>query len=230
MATGRLVAQGLIDPRGFVRPDLHQAMTAFALSGVEIDLRFAAGRGVLIRGAVVVHDGVAFLAVVTNGHIRFSRVPAEAALPALVGVVPPRPPARGTLVTLPLREVDDAVLNVLERGTADGPLPEVVADETYVATLVRRGVALTDAQLFARLAGGRRLRAAEFGVTVKDRAGHRRRCPRDVLVVDTPGGRTVVHTRGDYVTAAPADDSMIIRVLAELRDAELDRLGGNRLG
>src|ERR1700759_4991507 len=46
LARDRMVTLGLIDPRGVVRGDLHQAMAAFALSPVEADLRFAVGRGV----------------------------------------------------------------------------------------------------------------------------------------------------------------------------------------
>ena len=46
LARDRLVTLGLIDPRGVVCGDLHQAMAAFAQSPVEADLRFAVGRGV----------------------------------------------------------------------------------------------------------------------------------------------------------------------------------------
>jgi hypothetical protein len=50
-----------------------------------------------------------------------------------------------------------------------------------------------------------------------------------VRVVDTRAGRAVVHERGDYVLAAPADGPVVVAALAQLRDAELHRLRGDRL-
>jgi hypothetical protein len=233
LARARLVSLGLIDPRGVVRGDLHRAMAAFAQSPVEADLRFAGGPGVGsragIRAAVAVLDEVAFLAVVTNGHVRFSRVPAEVALTVLVQVLPSAAPARGTLISLPIAEVDAAITRSMEyvlAGRADVP----DRDEMLVDTLTARGVADQDAVLFGSLVGGKRLRFAEFGITSRDRAGVRRRCARTVQVVDTRVGRAVLHTKGDYLMAAPADQSTVVRALTELRDTELDRLGGNRLG
>jgi hypothetical protein len=219
VAWTRLAAQGLIDPRGALSADLQQAMTAFAQSPVEVDLRFAAGRGAEVRAAVAATDDTAFLAVVTGGHVRFSRVPAEAAVAALVGVLPPEQPARGTLVSLPVAEVDTAITRSMEHG--------VDADEGVVSGLAARGVARTDARLFVSLVGSKRLRFAEFGLTFRDRTGARRRCGRTVQVVDMRRGRAVLHTRGDYLVAAPADGGTVVRVLTALRDAELDR---NRLG
>ncbi|HVV22340.1 MAG TPA: ESX secretion-associated protein EspG [Pseudonocardiaceae bacterium] len=215
----RLAALGLIDPRGALSSDLHQAMTAFAQSPVEVDLRFATGSGTEVRAAVATADDTAFLAVVTGGHVRFSRVPAEAAVTALVRVLPPEQPAAGTLVSLPVAEVDTAITGSMERG--------VDADEGVIDGLAARGVARTDARLFVSLVGSKRLRFAEFGVTFRDRAGARRRSGRTVQVVDMRRGRAVLHTRGDYLVAAPADGDTVVRVLTELRDAELDR---NRLG
>jgi hypothetical protein len=232
----RMVTLGLIDPRGVVRGDLHQAMAAFALSPVEADLRFAVGRGVGRVGgqagskaAVAILDEVAFLAVVTNGHVRFSRVPADAGLAVLVNVLPAEKPARGTLISLPMAEVDATVTRSMEyvlAGRADVP----DCDEILVDSLTDRGVAHEDARLFAALVGGKRLRFAEFGITSRDRTGVRRRCARTVQVVDTRVGRAVLYTKGEYFVAAPADQTTVVLALTELRDAELDRLGGNRLG
>lgn len=209
-------------------------MVAFTQSPLEVDLKFPTDRGVVVRAAVAIRDTVAFLAVVTNGHVRFSRVPAETALTTLVDVLPSRPLARGTLVTLPTVEVHGAVLAAMARGmyggidnTGDTDLDH---DAVVAAELVRRGVAVADARLFVRLASAHRLRAAEFGVTRRDRALVRRRCPRVVRVIDTRAGRAVTHERGDYTLAAPGDGPTVVRALTELCDAEPDRLGGNRLG
>jgi hypothetical protein len=233
LARDRLVTLGLIDPRGVVRGDLHQAMAAFAQSPVEADLRFAVGRGVGsragLKAAVAILDEVAFLAVVTNGHVRFSRVPADAGLAGLVNVLPAEKPARGTLISLPMAEVDAAVTRSMEYVLA-GRVDIPDHDEILVDSLTGRGVADQDARLFASLVGGKRLRFAEFGITSRDRTGVRRRCTRTVQVVDMRVGRAVLHTKGDYFVAAPADQATIVRALTELRDAELDRLGGNRLG
>ena len=218
----RLAALGLLDPRGALVPHLRQAMTAFARSPIEMDLRFVAGRAPEIRAAVATSDDVAFLAVVTDQHVRFSRVPAEAAAAALVRVLPAERPATGTPVSLPVAEVDAAITRSMEQ--------EPDGDDGVVRGLVTRGVAATDAALFVALAGSRRLRSAAFGITFRDRSGRRRRCGSTVQVVDTRRGRAVLHTRGDYLVAAPADDNVVTRVLTEVRDAEFDRLGGNRLG
>ncbi|HEX5405005.1 MAG TPA: ESX secretion-associated protein EspG [Pseudonocardiaceae bacterium] len=233
LARDRLVTLGFIDPRGIVRGDLHQAMAVFASAPVEVDLRFAAGRGVGGRGrsraAVAFADDVAFLAVVTNGHVRFSRVPADAGLAALVNVLPQAKPARGTLISLPIAEVDAAMTRSMEyvlAGRAD--IPD--QDEILVNSLTGRGVADQDARLFASLVGGKRLRFTEFGITSRDRHGVRRRCAHTVQVVDMRVGRAVLHTTGDYFVAAPADGATVVAALTELRDTELGRLGGNRLG
>ncbi|HEX3647282.1 MAG TPA: ESX secretion-associated protein EspG [Pseudonocardiaceae bacterium] len=220
-ATVRLTALGLITPLGHVHPDLCQAMTAFAQSPVEVDLRFTAGRA-RIRAAVATLDDAAHLAVVTGGHVRFSRVPAEAAVAALVGVLPAERPAGGTPVCLPVADVDLAVTRSMEAPHR--------ADEVFVDALVERGVDLADARLFTTLVGSRRVRLAEFGITFLDRARVRQRCAASVQVVDTRYGRAVLCATHDYVLAAPADEVTVVRELTRLRDAELDRLRGNRLG
>jgi hypothetical protein len=230
-ARQRLVALGLIDPLGAISTGLHQAMCAFAQSPVEVDLRFTGSRGATVGAAVATLDGVAFLAVVTNGHVRFSRVPAEAAVAALVHVLPREAPARGAMITLPVADVDAAVTRSMEHlldGTAGKCHPD--ADTSLIACLAGRGVAGADARLFASLTGGKRLRFAEFGVTCRDRTGARHRSGRTVQVVDTRRGRAVLHTRGDYLVAAPADAARVVGVLTELRDGEFGRLDGNRLG
>jgi hypothetical protein len=221
---GRLAALGLIDPRGEIHPVLRAAMVAFAGAPVELQLRHATRRGAC-RAAVAVADEAAVLAVVTGDHVRFSRLPAGAAVAALIGVLPVEPPARGSQVTLPLAEVDAAITRGLEPDAE-----RLDADDLLVAELSRRGVAAPDARLFAALAGGRRVRTAEFGLCCRDRAGARHRCPDTIQVVDTRRGRTLLHRRGDYLVATPADEATIVRALTELRAAGLDRLGGNRLG
>lgn len=222
VSLARLRLLGLIDPRGALSADLRQVMTVFAHARTEVDLRFAAGRGAEVRAAVTVDDGVAVLAVITNGHVRFSRVPEEAALPALVTVLPPTEPARGTLVSLPVAEVDAAITTSMERG--------LDSDDGVVGGLTARGVSGADARLFVSLVGSKRLRFAEFGLTVRDRSGGRHRCSRTVQVVDMRRGRAVLYTRGAYLVAAPADRDTVVSALGELRDAELGRLDDNRLG
>lgn len=211
----RLGALGLIDADGCVTPELHRSMTAFAHAVVEVDLRFAAGRGAEVRAAVTTHRGAAVLAVVTKGHVRFSRVPAEAALPALVHVLPPVEPARGTLVSLPVAEVDAAITRSMELGQD--------SDDGVVGDLTARGMSGADARLFVSLVGSKRLRFAEFGVTVRDSDGVRHRGCNTVQAIDMRSGRAVLYTRGDYLVATPADEGTLVRVLGQLRDAELTR-------
>jgi hypothetical protein len=218
----RLRVLGLIDPRGALSADLRQAMSVFAHARAEVDLRFAARRGTEVRAAVTAEDGVAMLAVITGGHVRFSRLPEEAALAALVSVLPSTEPAKGTLVSLPVAEVDAAITTSMERG--------LDCDDGVVHGLTARGVSGADARLFVSLVGTRRLRIAEFGVTIRGRSGARHRCSRTVQVVDTRRGRSVLYTRGDYLVAAPADRDTVVSALGELRDAEPGRLDDNRLG
>ncbi|HEX4704486.1 MAG TPA: ESX secretion-associated protein EspG [Pseudonocardiaceae bacterium] len=217
----RLGALGLIDAHGAVHPRLQQSMSVFAHAAVEVDLRFAAGRGAEVRAAVTAHEGVAILAVVTNGHVRFSRMPAETALPALVNVLPPAEPARGTLVSLPVAEVDAAITRSMEHHSGQD------SDDCVVGDLTARGMSGTDARLFVSLVGSKRLRFAEFGVTVRDRAGVRHRGSGTVQAVDMRRGRAVLYMRGEYLVAAPADQHTLARVLTRLRDAELDRIADN---
>lgn len=221
IAAARLMTMGLIDPCGVARPDLAQAMTAFAHAVVEVDLRGTTG----IRAAVAVADDAAYLCVVVRGHVRFSRVPAEAALAALVAVLPAEAPARGTAISLPLTDVDAAITATLEPDA-----PPADPERALVAGLTARGVAGPDARLFAALTGDARARLTEFGITYRTRTGARHRCAATVHVVDTRQGRAVRYIRGAYLVTAPADGHTVVRALTDLRDAELDRLGGNRLG
>jgi EspG family len=215
----RLSALGFLDSHGVVTPHLHESMSVFAHADVEVDLRFAAGRGAEVRAAVTVHDGVAVLAVVTNGHVRFSRLPAETALPALVNVLPPVEPARGTLVSLPVAEVDAAITRSMENGQD--------SDDGVIGDLTAHGMYGADARLFVSLVGSKRLRFAEFGITLRDGAGVRHRGSRTVQAVDMRRGRAVLYQRGDYLVAAPADEHTLATVLTRLRDAELDRRTDN---
>lgn len=219
----RLGALGLLDPDGAVTPDLHGSMSLFAHAPVAVDLRFAAGRGAEVRAAVATHERVAVLAVVTNGHVRFSRMPADAALPALVNVLPPVEPARGTPVSLPVAEVDAAIIRSMERGQAG---IEQDSDDGVVGDLTARGMSGADAKLFVSLVGSKRLRFAEFGVTVLDRDGQRHRGNRTVQAIDMRRGRAALYTRGDYLVASPADQNTLARLVGRLRDAESERLAG----
>jgi hypothetical protein len=224
---GRLRALGIIDPRGAITADLNRAITAFAYAPVEVDLRFATTPGVEVRAAVSRYEGRAFLAVVTGDHVRFSGLPAAAGLAALVSVLPQMDPARGTQISLPIAEVDAAITTAMESGApSTGP----DADDQLVRGLVARGVSRPDARLFVSLVGGRRLRSAEFGVTVRDRTGHRHRGRRTIQAVDTRRGRAVRYTRGGYLVAAPADRDTFVRILAEAADAELDRVRATGMG
>jgi EspG family len=211
IALTRLGALGLLDAQGAVVPELQRSMSVFAHATVEVDLRFAAGRGAEVRAAVTTAGDVAVLAVVTNGHVRFSRVPAGAALPALIHVLPPAEPARGTLVSLPVAEVDAAITRSMERGQD--------SDDGVIGDLTARGMSGADARLFVSLVGSKRLRFAEFGVTVRDKLGARRRGSQTVQAVDMRRGRAVLYTRGQYLVAAPADEHTLARVLGQLRDA-----------
>jgi hypothetical protein len=212
----RLGALGLLDADGAVTPDLHQSMSLFAHAPVAVDLRFAAGHGAEVRAAVATHERVAVLAVVTNGHVRFSQLPADAALPALVNVLPPVEPARGTPVSLPVAEVDAAIIRSMERGQD--------SDDGVVGDLTARGMSGADAKLFVSLVGSKRLRFAEFGVTVRDRDGLRHRGNRTVQAIDMRRGRAALYTRGDYLVASPADQNTLARLVGQLRDTECDRL------
>jgi hypothetical protein len=210
-ALTRLGTLGLLDAQGAVVPELHRSMSVFAHATVEVDLRFAAGRGAEVRAAVTTQGDVAMLAVVTNGHVRFSRVPADAALPALVHVLPPAEPARGTLVSLPMAEVDAAITRSMEHGQD--------SDDVVVGDLTARGMYGADARLFVSLVGSKRLRFAEFGVTVRDKLGVRHRGSHTVQAIDMRRGRAVLCTRGQYLIAAPADEHTLAHVLGQLRDA-----------
>jgi hypothetical protein len=81
-----------------------------------------------------------------------------------------------------------------------------------------------DAQLFVALVGSKRLRFAEFGVTVRDRDGVRHRGSRTVQAIDMRRGRAALYTRGDYLVASPADQNTLARLVGRLRDTECERL------
>jgi hypothetical protein len=223
-AIGRLRARGLLDQQGALAPELHIAIAAFAATPVEVELRSTATNGAEIRAVVTApddKDGLGTLAVITGGQVRLSRLPGDVAFAALVDVLPAVAPAKGTLVSLPIAEVDAATTSAMANrlhGTA-----ATETDLGMVLGLAARGISPVDARLFVSLVGSKSLRLAEFGVTTKDRDGARRRSCRTVQAVDTPRGRAVRYTVGDYLFAAPAARETFVRALTELRDAELAR-------
>jgi len=118
-------------------------------------------------------------------------------------------------VSLPVAEVDAAITRSMELGQD--------SDDGVIGDLTARGMSGADARLFVSLVGSKRVRFAEFGVTVRDRHGVRHRGSRTVQAVDMRRGRAVLYTRGDYLVATPADEQTLVRVLGQLRDAELER-------
>lgn len=209
----RLQARGLLGPRGELHPALRQMLGVLSGARFELDLRFVDGAGVPVGAVAAVRANTLVLAV-SSAHRISLRLPAghwteDMAGGALAGLLPEVPPASGTAVSLPVEDVVDAVLAALEKGGSS------TAAE-LVEGLARRGVDRVDARMFSLLTYEGRVRLAKFGLTVRDRAGVRRRAQRVVRVTDSERGRAVVHSRGGFLIATPADEQALTRALAEL--------------
>ncbi len=156
------------------------------------------------------------IGVLSGDRVVLRRLPGswadDAAGAALVGLLPRERPANGTSVSLPVTEVDRAIVAALDEGHE--------LDAGLVKGLTDRGVAPVDALMFAGLTSRKRLRTALFGITVRDRQGVRHRSTNTVRVIDTERGRAILSARGDYLVATPADDRTLTRALAELRESE----------
>ncbi len=207
-AEDRLRARGMIDRRGGVDDDLYGALALFAHAPFELDLRFSPGRGQEVRAAVAARGGYAVRAVLDGDAVKVETVPGDQVTGALISVLPDMPLASGAVVSLPSAELDAAVRDVTERGDD--------SDAAFTAALQARGVRSDDARNLVALLGGERTGFGKIGVAVRDSAGHRHRSSKVVQVIDTHRSRSVIYTRAAYTVAAPADTSLLVRVVDEL--------------
>lgn len=215
-AGARLRNRGLIDSRGQLHDDLHDALSTFTHARFEVDLRFASKPNVEMRAAVTAGDRTGILGATDGDRVIFVWHPADAVVGALVREMPEIRPARGTAISVPSAAFDAAIAETAEDG--DG------GDQSVMSALRRQGVSFDDARMFVALVGGRRYRYGKFGMAVRDVRGERHRSDLLVHAIDKDPGRSALYTRQGYLIAAPADDALFVRLLTERLEHEQRRI------
>ncbi|GDY30441.1 ESX secretion-associated protein EspG [Gandjariella thermophila] len=205
-----LRARGLADGQG-MHPDLAGLLATLCRYSWAVDAWLALDRPVRALGAQAGRVGA--LAVLDDAecsvHVR--SVPSGAVLGEVVACLPELPPPSCPVdaVRVPADVLDAAL------AAAGGADPLALADE-----LLRLGERPATAHAVARLAEGTGWQG-QFGVTVTDGFGRRRRAAEVVGFHDTRAARVMHLRRNGWVTLTRAGHDHLVRALREL----LDRTG-----
>lgn len=190
--------RGLVDRSGRVEPDVEHWLGIIARPDVAIDSLFLPEPATPVIAVYAAASGASgVLAVQRGDELTLSRVPGNALVTEVVGVLPPAPRGSETSISLPADEFA-AVTPAAARAAAEGD--------------PRRAL--------GRLVATPNLRGGQLAVTVRDRMGGRRRS-RVLSWFDKPSGRYLGTTsRGrdgrDWVTVAPVDAPTFRHRLAQL--------------
>jgi hypothetical protein len=200
-----LRARGLADGHG-PHPDLAGLLAVLHRHSWSVDAWLVLDRPV--RALAAQAGAVGVLAVLDDADrsVLVYSAPADAVLGELLAHLPelPPPPRRPDAVLVPADVLDAALAEV---GGAD---PLALADE-----LLRLGERPDAAHAVAHLAEGTG-RQGQFGVTVTDGFGRRRRGAEVVGFHDTATAR-IMHLRRDgWVTLTPVGHEHLLRAVAEL--------------
>jgi hypothetical protein len=202
-----LRARGLANEQG-LHPDLAGLFAVLNRYSWAVDARLVLDRPVRALGAQAGRIGVLALVDETERSVLVYSVPADAVLGELVAHLPelPAPARRVESVRVPADVLDAALAEV---GGAD---PMALADE-----LLCRGERPATAHGVAYLAEGTGWQG-QFGVTVTDGFGRRRRGTEVIGFHDIATARIMHLRRAGWVTLTPVGHEHLIRALRELLD------------
>ncbi|PSL55015.1 ESAT-6 protein secretion system EspG family protein [Saccharothrix carnea] len=207
-----LESRGLAN-RGRVAPEVEEALTLlirfdYSLNAVaSLDARNVE-RQLLARGGA--SGETAALAVMDDRQIKVDLMRAPALLRTVVDLVPPSRPGPGQSITVPMP-------------TSAPPPPPRRDDDfgsaTFTQAMAPRSSASTQVRALEAVFERPRLRAGQFGVTVRGRHGREQRAPQ-VAWFDNDQGRYMSQTREGqdgrkWLTHAPADNARIAAQLAQ---------------
>ncbi|MFI9006999.1 ESX secretion-associated protein EspG [Actinosynnema sp. NPDC053489] len=198
---------------GRVVPEVAEALTLlvrfdYSLNAVaSLDARDVE-RQLLARGGAAGEN--AALAVMDDRQIKVDLLRAPALLRAIVDLVPPARPGPGQSVTVPVPTSAPPPPPRRDEDFGNATFTQAMAPRSSVATQVRALEAVFERP---------RLRAGQFGVTVRGRHGREQRAPQ-VGWFDNDQGRYLAQTRQGpdgrkWLTHAPADNARIAAQLAQ---------------
>ncbi|RKT51524.1 ESX secretion-associated protein EspG [Saccharothrix australiensis] len=153
---------------------------------------------------------VAALAVLDDRQLKVDTLRSSALLRAVVDLIPPGRPGPGQSVTVPVP-------------TSAPPAPSRRDDDfdsaTFTQAMAPRSTAATQVRALEAVFERPRLRAGQFGVTVRGRHGREQRAPQ-VGWFDNDQGRYLSQTKPGqdgrkWLTHAPADNARIASQLAQ---------------
>ncbi|GAA3460835.1 ESX secretion-associated protein EspG [Saccharothrix longispora] len=214
-----LESRGLAD-RGRVAPRVEEALTLlvkfdYSLNAIaSLDARNVE-RQLLARAGAAGENAV--LAVMDDRQIRIDLMRSATLVRAVVELIPGNRPGPGQSITVPM--------------SAQTPPPPPRRDDdfgnaTFTRAMAPRSTAATQVRALEAVFERQRLRAGQFGVTVRGRHGREQRAPQ-VAWFDNDQGRYMSQTRQGqdgqkWLTHAPADNP---RIAAQLTQ-ELNALMG----
>ncbi|GAA1357238.1 ESX secretion-associated protein EspG [Saccharothrix algeriensis] len=206
-----LEARGLAH-RGRVAAEVEEALTLL----VRFEHSFTAiasldpknvERQLLVRSGA--QGELAAVAVLDERRLKVDTVRSSALLRAVVDRIPPERPGPGQSLTVPV--------------PSSAPPPprrdEDFADAGFTRAMTPRSTAASQVRALEAVFERPRLRAGQFGVTVRGRHGREQRAPQ-VAWFDNDQGRYMTQTRQGqdgrkWLTHAPADNARIAAQLAQ---------------
>jgi EspG family len=214
-----LESRGLAN-RGRVAPEVEEALNLlvhfdFSLNAIaSLDARNVE-RQLLARAGA--HKETAALAVMDDRQIKVDLLRSAALVRTLVDLVPPNRPGPGQSITvaMPTSEPPPAPRRDDDFGNT-----------TFTRQMAPKSSATTQTRALEAVFERPRLRAGQFGVTIRGRHGREQRAPQ-VAWFDNDQGRYMSQTRQGqdgrkWLTHAPADNGRIAAQLAQ----ELNALRG----
>jgi hypothetical protein len=201
-ALRRLAEQGLLDASGAPAPALADALAVFAAPAREVDVRLVTTGAPPLGVVAATRGGLGVVAWLTERGLRLDPADARDPAGALLARHPDAPPAAGVPMSLP----------------ADALHGEGLTTDERARRLRRAGVPPHHVARLRAMWAAPPLRAATFGVAVRDAEGVRRRGPRVLTVLDTVTGRIALapDPSGAHVVVRPIDRSRLRAELAAL--------------
>jgi hypothetical protein len=196
--------------RGRVAPEVEQALTMlvrfdFGVTAIaSLDAR-APERQLLARGGAVGEH--AALAVLDERMMKVDLIQSRALVRAVVDLVPPYRPGPGQSFAVPMPT------------SAPPPRQDDFAGATFTSAMTARSATASQTRALTAVFERPRLRAGQFGVSVRRRHGREARSPQVAWFDNDQGRYLSLKRRGqdgqDWLTQAPADNGRIAAQLTQ---------------
>jgi hypothetical protein len=211
-ALRRLAGQGLLDAAGAPDPALADALAVLAAPAREVDVRLLTPDAPPLGVVAAARGGLGVVAWLTGRGLRLEPADPRDPAGALLARHPDAPAAPGVPMTLP----EDALHG------------EGLTTDERLRRLRRAGVPSHHLARLRAMWAAPPIRAATFGVAVRDAEGVRCRGPRVLTVLDTVTGRVAVgpDPTGAHVVVRPVDRTRLRAECAALLELHARDVAG----